>query len=199
VLLLLTEYLVQARNVTIPHIGSLSLEHRPASWHPVDQVLQGPSYHIALAETGSPSLNQLEFLAASIGADEPQASEQLDQFGRKLKDQVQQSDFSWPGVGKFYWQDGAVALQAIALEPEPLRAERVIREDARHTVRVGEQEVDSSFHEERVVVDDTRQEALWLAWVCIALAVLFISFVLYSGGFSPQANGLHGPLGNLLP
>lgn len=197
---LLTQYLTQTHSVTIPHLGSLALERRPASWNVVDQALLGPSVSVATAEGQEPEAQQLSWLAAAARSSEGEVAEQLRRFGARLQLRLREEPFRWPGVGLLHWQEGRLQVSpdnTPAFPPQP--AARVIREDARHTIRVGEQEVDSSFHEERTVVAEGRHDLEWLAWLIAVLAALFVLYWVYSGGFSPQSSGLRTGIYHNLP
>ncbi|RYD89865.1 MAG: hypothetical protein EOP50_16870, partial [Sphingobacteriales bacterium] len=135
---LLTEYLTKTHSVTIPGVGSLELERRPATWNVVDQQLLGPSFHVHAEAGEEPRPQQLSWLAGAGRQSEQEAADSLGLFGRNLRAQLGQEPFLWPGVGLLQWQDGRLHVQPAApVQLPPLAAGRVIREDARHTIRVG--------------------------------------------------------------
>ncbi|GAB4091530.1 hypothetical protein [Flaviaesturariibacter terrae] len=196
---LLTEYLSRTNTVTIPAIGSIDLERLPATWSVADQELLGPSVRVAARDEAEPAPPQLTWLAAATQQPEGEVRERLRQFGERLLGQLRDAPLHWPGVGQLQWVNERLEVMpdaAITLPPQA--AGKVIREDALHTIRVGEQEVASSFYEERTVVAEGRHDSEWLAWLLVVLAALFIFYCVYSDGFSPLSSGLRSGVFNNL-
>jgi hypothetical protein len=199
VLQLLTQYLTRARSVTIPHLGSLTLETVPASWNVTDRELRGPAFRAHVAEGQEVDERQIAFLAAALQENESALTDRLRDFGMQLHRHLLREPFLWPGIGLLHWQEGRLQLQpATPVMLDPITAERVIHADARHTIRVGEQEVWSD--EERTgEVRTKRHELEWLAWLLVVLALLFIFWCFYRNGFSIHATGLRTPVRQALP
>ncbi|RYY41339.1 MAG: hypothetical protein EOO08_02510 [Chitinophagaceae bacterium] len=197
---LLTQYLSQTNSVTIPQVGSLTLERQPAAWSVVDQSLQGPAYHVRTGDGVQAAAQQVYFLAEACRQSEWEAQQKLDQFGEEMLTRLKRAPFLWPGVGLLHWQEGHLELQPHTPVTMPsFPAARVIREDARHSIRVGENQVDSNFYEERAVEAEGRNDLEWLAWLLAVLAAIFVFYCMYSGGFSPLSGGLQTPATNSLP
>ena len=197
---LLTQYLSQTNTVTIPHLGSLSLERQPATWSVADRELQGPAYRVHAAEGQEPDPRQLAWIAGAALQSESEARESLQRFGARLQLQLRREPFLWPGVGLLQWHEGRLQVEPatpVLLPPQP--AARVIREDARHTIRIGEQEVASSLYEERTEAKEVRHDLEWLAWLIVVLAALFVFYCIYSEHFSPLSSGLRSNVSQNLP
>ncbi|TCJ19647.1 hypothetical protein EPD60_00560 [Flaviaesturariibacter flavus] len=187
---LLTQYLTRARSVTIPHLGSLTLEASPATWSVADRELAGPGFRVHAGEERPVDDRQIAFLAGALRESESILTEKLSDFGSRLHRHLLREPFLWPGVGLLHWQDGRLALQPatpVLLAPQP--AARVIHADARHSIRVGEQEVWSDA-EQAPETKTRRNELEWLAWLLVVLAVLFILWCFYRQHFSVHATGL---------
>ncbi|RYY88199.1 MAG: hypothetical protein EOO15_09700 [Chitinophagaceae bacterium] len=197
---LLTQYLTQTNSVTIPQVGSLALQRQPATWSVADQSLAGPCYRTLATERTEPTTEQLYWLAGAAQQSEFEARENLDQFGLRLQQHLRREPFLWPGVGLLHWQEGQLQVHPETPVSMPsLPASKVIREDARHNIRIGEQEVASNFYEERTVVAEGRHDLEWLAWLLVVLAALFVFYCIYNGGFSPHSSGLQTSVSNSLP
>ncbi|TCZ65671.1 hypothetical protein [Flaviaesturariibacter aridisoli] len=186
--------------MTIPHLGSLSLQRQAATWSVADQELQGPAYRVHTADEQEPAPQQLAWIAGAARQTEQEARESLQRFGARLQLQLRREPFLWPGVGLLQWHEGRLQVEpATPVLLPPQAAGRVIREDARHTIRVGEQEVASSFYEERTVVTEGRHDLEWLAWLIAVLAALFVFYCIYSEHFSPLSSGLRTGVFQNLP
>ncbi|RYY99007.1 MAG: hypothetical protein EOO11_06360 [Chitinophagaceae bacterium] len=189
---LLTQYLSRTRSLTIPQLGAFTLEAAPARRDVVDQVILGPSFHVAVLPAGAVSESQIAWLSGALAEPEPVAAEKLQAFGQSMQRQLQRGPFLWPGVGLLHWQEGGVQLQT-ATPPVlgSVAAGRVLREDARHTVRQGEQEVRSALASDATDEAPARRHDLeWLAWLLVVLAALFVLYLFFSNNFSVSASGL---------
>jgi hypothetical protein len=199
VLELLTQYLTRARSVTIPHLGSLSLETIPSSWSVADRELQGPSFRVHTAEGQEVDRRQILFLAGALQESEGALSERLGDFGNALHRHLLREPFLWPGVGLLHWQEGRLQLQTpTPVVLDPVNAERVIHADARHAIRVGEQEVWSD-DEPAATTGTRRHELEWFAWLLVVLAVLIIFWCFFRNGFTVHGSGLQTPVQQSLP
>ncbi|GAA4331755.1 hypothetical protein [Flaviaesturariibacter amylovorans] len=189
---LLTQYLSRTRSLTIPHLGAFTLEAVPAQRNVVDQVILGPAFHVAVLPAQAVSEAQLNWLAGALSETERSAGERLQAFGQELQQQLHRGPFLWPGVGLLHWQDGSAQLQP-ATPPvlEAVAAGRVLREDVRHTVRQGEQEVQSALASDTLdAVPAKRGDLEWLAWLLVVLAALFVLYLLFKNDFSVHSTGL---------
>jgi hypothetical protein len=197
---LLTQYLTRARVVTIPHLGSLKLETTPATWSVADRELQGPGFHVHTSGVADVDARQISFLAGALQESENDLTNRLSEFGLELQQHLLREPFLWPGVGLLHWQEGGLQLQPetpVLLAPQA--AERIIHADARHSIRVGEQEHWSDDERVPEAPATRRYELEWLAWLLVVLAVLFIVWSFYSQDFSVHASGLRTPVRNALP
>ncbi|RYZ23616.1 MAG: hypothetical protein EOO16_04260 [Chitinophagaceae bacterium] len=196
---LLTQYLTRARSVTIPHLGSLTLEATPATWSVADRELAGPGFRVHAGAERPVDGQQLAFLAGALGESESSLDSRLSDFGRSLQRHLLREPFLWPGVGLLHWQDGHLTLQpATPVLLAPVPAARVIHADARHAIRQGEQEVWSDAEQVPEAVS-RRHELEWLGWLLVVLAALFILWCFYNGHFTVHATGLQTKVSSALP
>jgi len=199
VLELLTQYLTAARRVTIPAIGTLQLEYLPAARNVVDQELLAPGYLVNIEQGDEVSEAQSAWLCSVLQEERGACLEQLRTFGTALAHHLQHDVFLWPGVGLMHRHEGILEiLPEGRLSPGPIRAERVLREDARHTVLSGDQERVAAT-ETTAAAEQTRQsDRMWLAWLLAVLAALLILYFFYAENFSVHASGMKTPASNAL-
>lgn len=192
-LLLLTKYLFQSRQVCIPGIGSFAVEARPAQLDTANKQILPPGYAVRYSEEETLSDDQLNELAHLMKVNENTAKERVAVLGRELRRQIRGSRFEWKGIGFLEEVNGKVAFspEASLTTLEPVPAERVIREGVTHTVLVGDQEVQSNGEPPlEAAPPKKRSVEMIIAWVLLALAVLFIIYYLYTQGILSPSGGL---------
>lgn len=190
----LTKYLTQFKQVSIPEVGSFELVYRSATLDVGKKLLQPPSYFTNYSNSDFVKEHQLNFLAANLQTDKPSVEKQLAQFGKELKKRIQAGSFLWKGIGRLENKDTQILFHPYLSDApaglQPLNAEKIIREDALHTVLVGEREVQKS-HLQETVIDSFRKKPVAIIVGCIlaAIAVGFILYMLYKGNFQATATG----------
>jgi hypothetical protein len=190
VLSLLTKYLLQYKRVSIPHIGSFELVQEPPQWRVADQLFEPPSFTTAYLKPDEVPEHQSRFFLLRA------TEEQLDlaSFGRQLRHRLRKGPIQWKGFGilrdasnEIIFEPQPLALPAL----QPVPARKIIRQDATHSVLVGDTQVNRQAHEETVVVRKTsRSWQIILAWILLVLCLAAIIALLYEGDFSPSAAGL---------
>lgn len=189
----LTKYFTQYKQVSIPEVGSFELVYQSATLDVANKLLQPPSYFTNYSKTDLVKEHQLNFLAVHLQTDKPSVEKQLIQFGKELKNQIQSDSFLWKGIGRLENRDTRILFHPDYAETEvlqPIVAERVLREDAMHTVLVGEKEVQRS-HVPETAIDSLRKKpvAIIVGWILAVLAIGAILFMLYRGNFQSTATG----------
>ena len=187
---LLTEYLVHCKQVSIPSVGSFSLEEVPAQLNVVDKLIDPPSINVTYTKDISIEEGQWNYLEQTTGGDRAQVEQRLQGFGKELLSQIQSGSFRWWGIGTIAWTNNHIEFVQSPSLLTPVFADRIIREDSRHNVRVGENQVSSSFLLDEKKVVEKKQDLEWVLWLIAFLAALFIFYCLYTEGFSVHASGL---------
>ena len=189
----LATYLSQYKQVTIPQVGSFELVPKPAMLDVASKLIQPPGYLPQYSDKDFVKEHQLNFLALDLNADKEIVREELENFGKDLKKRIQQGVFFWKGIGKLEVGEAAMVFYPDVLEIKGLQtipAEKVLRKNAQHIVRRGEQEVvSSSFYEEEKPAVKERSITGLIGWVVVILSVVFIAFYLYRDGFKATASG----------
>ena len=188
----LTNYLLQYRTVSIPSVGTIRLVHQPSQLDVADKIITPPGFTAEISSEETVSEHQLAFLAAALQEEKDGVMRRLTELGKRLHSKMQDKGFEWKGIGIIRPSGEPVVVTPTLLEP--VRAERVLRPDARHSVLVGDQE--RSSEQMAVTKEDVsgvaqKERSLWmmLGWILLGLAILYIVFLLYQGKFRVGATG----------
>ena len=185
---LLTQYLFQYKSVSIPNVGTFSIVQQPPQLNIADKIILPPSYIVEIKNEDEVTDHQLSFLHASLQREKADVQRDLRFFGNKLQEKINGPGFTWDGLGTITRSTQSLPIAIGALEPIP--AERVLRQDARHKVLVGDQQrLSGGIDEEVVIAGRKRSLFVVIGWVLLLLSILFIAWHLYSGKFRVNAAG----------
>lgn len=186
----LTKYLFQYKTVSIPHVGTLQIVQQPPQLNVVDKIILPPSYSVVIGKEEEVSTHQLQYLENILQKGHDNIINDLRYFGDKLQEKINGPGFEWNGLGTITRSTQSISLVTASLEPVP--AERVIRQNAQHSVLVGDQQMLSSTNVSDETVEDARSKRsilVIIGWVLLLLSLVFIAFQLYSGRFRVNAAG----------
>ena len=179
----LNRYFFQRKSISIPGLGSLVAESIPAITDfanrqivPVQQKIRFDKYFDA------PEKDFFNYLSAQKSMPDFEAIRWYNEFAADLCNRIRSGEtVKWPGVGLFKKDFGGDIVfesdwPAFELYPA-VRAERVIRRDASHSIRVGDQEK-TNYEMSQWLSDDVQREkaAWWIYAVIIAAAALLVLF-----------------------
>jgi hypothetical protein len=210
---LLYKFLVKNRTIDLPGIGTLVLRVHPAQSRFVEQSFLPPKYYVtfeqdrAVADADShdqatltqkrtaPSRKLFSWIAVNYGVTEREAVIRFNDFAFELKKELDEGKtIAWSGVGTL--QKGAGGQITITADKNGLPwlqqtvAKKVIRENAEHTMLVGETEKTSVQMSQILLnprsIKDKRD--YWWVW---PLAVIIAIFIFLGWYFSE-----HGVSGN---
>lgn len=189
----LTKYLFASRQLYIPHIGSFEVVQLPARLDIADKLIYPPTCDILYKEGGAAREIQWSYLGEELETSPADVRQQLEQFGLKLKERLKESTFDWKGLGILEYKNNKVVFHQASHAGylQPVEAHKVLRENAPHTVLIGEQEVHS--HDVADLLHASakkRSYTMIIAWVLLALAILFIIYYFYKEGFHIGSSGL---------
>ena len=185
VLQLLTKYLFQYRTVSIPQVGTFQLVQHRAQLNVVDKLILPPTFTLELRQGDNVADHQLDYLNKNLGRDKHIVLDELQALGGQLKEKINGGGLHWDGIGTISQNTQTLPIAIAALEAVP--AQRVIRQDARHKVLVGDQqrlsgqplETDTPFVQEK----RKRSLVMIIGWAVLILSILAIAFLLYQGKF----------------
>ena len=192
----LYQYLILHKQLNMPGIGTFLLERKPANIDFVNKIAEPPAYTVALHHGNvSPSKNVFSWLATTLNISDLDAIKRFNEFVVDIKNKVVAGDkFYWDGVGVFSkGMAGEIRFEAILKDMKagtPIPAVKVIRENAEHTVRVGEQQKTSSEMIELLAPAGKKGFQWWgLALIVGLLAFIFIGLYFSSKGVSTSSTG----------
>src|SRR5439155_10356114 len=123
--------------------------------------------------------HQLVFLAENLQTNQTAARQQLEAFGKQLKGMLQQESFHWKGIGKLelsgtsiLFHPGVIVIDGL----QPVAANKVARENVRHTVLKEEREEQPEQAQLLPTKEKKRSCMVVLAGILLLLFLAFIVF-----------------------
>ncbi|NCU02970.1 MAG: hypothetical protein GXC73_03195 [Chitinophagaceae bacterium] len=183
-------YLSFRKQISLQGIGTFSVEHLPARLDFPNRVLYAPEFvlHFSpLAKEHDEEFSQ--WLQSQLGIDAPTAKQTQLQFSENFQQSLAESGAATlQGIGVFT-RDEQKNLQFSSLfetvSSTPVRAEKIIRKNTLHSVRVGEEEKTSEEMTE--LLTGTNRKPLNLWWVlAVALFLSALIAILYFANSSKQ-------------
>jgi hypothetical protein len=120
--------------------------------------------------------------------------QELISFGERMKKRIQNSPFYWKGFGTLRYDSNQMLFEPEEMKLEalqPLRAQKVLRENVQHQVLVGDQEMSSRQVTE--VLNRVEYKRSWFiiaGWILLILAILVIIIYLFMNNFETTSTGL---------
>ena len=188
-------FLIRYKQIELPDIGVVRVQTQPARIKFIDrEVLPPVSSFTFSSKVQGPPNKLTNWVAHSLNISETEADSRLNHFINDIKNQLQDGkEVVWKGVGKF----SKDLMNEIKFEPQEktfgfqqaVIAEKVIRENARHAVLVGEREKTAAEYSE--IIEERENVILsktnWWIWP-VALIVLSLIFI----GWYFSENGIRG-------
>jgi hypothetical protein len=144
----------------------------------------------------APDKEFFSFLASNQNMAEYEAIKMYNEFAYDLRDRIRKEErFEWPQVGMLMRDaTGEIQFKSEMIQPgfvQPVAAIRVIRQDARHAILVGDQELTTDHMTELLSEEvHVEKESWWIyALIIFAVAVVIIFFYLYQHGWDVGAVG----------
>ena len=194
----LYQYLIQHKQLPVPGIGTFLLERKSAEIDFFNKKIDPPSYTVAL-DPGShlPGQHFFKWLANALGISDREAIFRFNDFAFDMKKQIGDGHvINWNGIGTLNkGLGGDVKLTPVATEivfEKSVAAEKVIRENAEHMVRVGEDEKTSVEMTEMLSQKEEKKSQWWIYALTIALlSIMFLGWYFSEHGvdISAAANG----------
>jgi len=188
----LNAYLFQHRSISIPGLGTIYLETMPANVDVADRTMQPPAYRFRFDKYfDAPDKEFFAFVAVQRNILDYEAIKWYNEFSFELRNRIRaEEQVSWDGVGVLKKDGSGGVLFEPAPAPllflQPVPAMRVSRQDAQHSLVVGDRERTSGEMNEWL--QDNARKRRRLSWwiIAVVLAVLalgFLGWYFYSHGF----------------
>jgi len=210
---LLYKFLVKYKTIDLPGVGNFTLRIQPAQSRFVDQSFLPPKYRIAFVQDRvvadvraedeatvaqkriAPSRKVFSWIAVSYGLTEREAVARFNDFLFELREQLNAGKkLIWSGIGTLEKDaDGEVKFNGDNNELPWLRqtvAKKVIRENAEHTMLVGETEKTSAQMSEILLNPKSVKDkhAYWWVWPLAVIIAIFIFLGWYFSEHGISAN-----------
>lgn len=189
----LTKYLSVHKKLSIPAVGSFEIMQQPAALDVADKLIYPPAFSAHYSSENNVKEHQLNYLSVDLKQDRALVQQQLEVFGRQLKEKINKEPVSWNGVGRLYHSGNSVVFNADAISIgglQPIPAHKVLRENVQHNVLVGTTERQSGeMHDLLHPEERKRTYTILVACIIAVLAIAFIVFHFYKEGFQPAATG----------
>lgn len=179
----LYKYLALHKKLSLPGIGSFTTDQVPSRIDFVNKRLY-PFMPVIRFSQGTPVADKYfyRFIASGLNIDELEAIQRFNEFVFYLKEQFTMNGFvDFPGIGRLTKQfSNTYSFKPInTIQPffPDLHAERVVRKNAGHTIKIGEDEVSSLGPGEETVAE-SNEERNWKVHALI-LAILAAMAIAY--------------------
>jgi len=176
------KYFALHKTVSLPGIGSFTVETQPAKLDFIEKSLHAPLYHIRYNKYDKADENFYAFLSRETGVDETDAYGNFNNFLQQLKEQLDTDHLVMlEGIGTL--TKNALGYSFVGDETVQkyfpnATAEKIIREDAEHKVMVGETERTSTEMHEHYQSRKIKEDK-WLLPALILGAIGVVAIVLY--------------------
>lgn len=169
-------------SVSIPGLGALSFKRIPAVNDFSSRQCLPPSQVLRFnANIDSPSGEQSKYIARLAGKDRENVDSEMKLLGDALKTRLMaERKLEWMDVGSFSVSDeGEIGFVPKTLSTEffaPVHYHHILRSDAVHTIKVGEEEKTNTDME--VFFEDQRATAARNKWQKAAMILLLTALLL---------------------
>jgi hypothetical protein len=185
----LYQYLLLNKELPLPGVGTFIMERHAAVVDFPNKKINPPSYSFSMqASSHLPDKGFFHWLAQSLGITDREAIFKFNDFAFDLKKQLSDGDtITWNGVGVLNrGLGGDIKFSPVqtSITPEmPVHAEKVLRNKAEHTVRVGEDEKTAAEMEE-MLNQPEEKKSYWWAWALATglLATVFLGWYFSAHG-----------------
>ena len=198
----LYRYLIINHQLSLPGVRRFVLERTSAQSDFVNKQIQAPAYSISLQQDTLPhSGSFFKWLGGALAISEREAIIKFNDFIFDIKKQISDGAIvKWDHVGELKkGMGGKINFTADNIEtPETsIIAEKIIREHASHTIRVGAEEK-SSVEMQELLQSPAGSKSRWwiLPLILFVITVAFIVWYMITNGFSP---GNTIPLASIFP
>lgn len=189
----LNAYLFQHRSISIPGLGTIYLETFPAHVDVADRTVLPPIYRFRFDKYfDAPEKEFFAYLATQGKMLDYEAIKWYNEFAFDLRNRIRNEDeVPWEGIGVLKKDGSGNILLESATAPafflRPVSAMKVNRQDAVHTLLVGDRERTSGEMNEWLQVEGVSRRRLswWLiALLLVVIALAILAWQFYTHGFS---------------
>lgn len=192
---LIKRYLYLNKSISLNGIGTLLLEEIPARIDYPNKLLYPSQHKLQFQTTSSSDDHFSSWMSEQLPVSKEECSTQIEHFISELKRSLNQNkQVEWEGLGLFKNDENQVLrfTSSLIIETgDPVSAEKIIRKNAEHFIRVGEQEKTNTQMQE--LLFGTKKKALFQWWYsAVILLLLGIAAILYFASLFPDSWKMQG-------
>jgi len=176
------KYFALNKNVSLPGIGSFNAEMQSAKLDFINKTVEAPATVIRYNENGGIDREFYNFLSKETGLNESGAANDFNQFASELKEQLETSYvLELKGIGTLTKDSSGYSFVANNTAQKffpDVVAERVIRQNAEHIVKVGEYHKTSTQMHKELQYRSVKKDN-WFISAIILGAIGVVAIALY--------------------
>jgi len=192
---LLVGYLSSRKQLSLAGVGTFSVEHLPARLDFPNRLLHAPQSILHFSSTANEDTEFEQWLSGELHISDTAVKDQqklfISNFQHKLND-LQSVEFK--GIGLFTRDENKLLHFTSTFESivgESVKAEKIIRKNAEHVVRVGEDEKTNTEMEELLFGE--RKKTISRFWLtALALLLIGIAAIWYHASTNTDNRGMNG-------
>ncbi|MEO7313124.1 MAG: hypothetical protein ABIX01_22255 [Chitinophagaceae bacterium] len=176
---LLHQYLIENSKLHLPGIGTLEFAELPGRLEVADKLLMAPKKILRLNNAMEPGNKHglMGFLSRTLNISEEHAYSVFQQFMDSVRNTLgTKRILYWDNLGAFQ-KDETGTIQFVQTSDidqytPPVSAERMIRQNAEHSMKVGETETTNTAMQEYYHGDETEpaKKDYWWVWAIVIFA-----------------------------
>lgn len=187
---LMARYLSFNKQLSLQHIGTFSVEHLPAQLDFPNRLLLAPQALLHFSVTSNADEAFEQWLCESCQLSVAEAKNRLKDLVNDFQHTISKGQaVEWKGIGIFTKDENQLLHFTSLFAPgigEPVKAEKIIRKNAAHFVRVGEEEKTNTEMEELLFGEKKKGiNSLWI--VATALLLTCIAAIWYFASAYPSS------------
>jgi len=194
VLSLFTRYLLQYKKVCIPTIGTFEIVQLAPVLNFTDKLFLPPSYTTNFLKKDQLSEHQVNYFASCNQFEKDTLRQELISFGEKFRNIIKKGPYQWNGFGTLQIDSDNVVFHPVMISLDSfqnIHAKKVMRGTSDHNMIMGDREI--TVQEATMVLSTpkTRKPVyMIIGWILLAIAILIIFYILFTGHFEPNSSGL---------
>lgn len=180
---LITSYLIQAKDCSLPGIGTFKKVNKPAFLDMANQKMFPPTEEITFSERADKIPDEMiKYISVKKHIDSSESKNQIKEWCGAIKDKLALGEtVVFESIGSVQKDSAGNVVferQKYLTLFEPVIAERVIHKEREHAVLVGDKETTSSamnqlLNEEPVEEKDASWKVIALVLLLVALLIIF--------------------------
>jgi len=193
---LITSFLIQAKECSLPQIGKFSIETLSPELDVANKRFYPSTDKIIFSARPDQHIEELvKYISEKEDESEKEAKEKLKRWCENTKEKLNAGEkITFKSLGTLQKNPSGIIFETENREQffEPVVAERVIHKNVSHAVLVGDKETTSSvmnqFLNEEEIVTNSSWKVIALILLAIAVIILFVHFYMHSFSFSAIGN-----------